>query len=512
MKTTWSRRSSSWCVHPLLFAVFPVVFLWSHNLDEGVSLRQGLTAIAVAMSFSVAVLCLLRLFVNDWSRSAVAASVIGILFLNFGRVGTMLGVYDGPLEAVLVAELLILVLIAIVAVQKVHPPQALTRTLNAVSLFLVVVNVVPIVAVEMSGAAEFRFPSVPEGLDPAASGPERDVYYLIFDRYAGAETLSDLYGFDNSDFYEWLSDHGFEVVKGALANYPQTSHSLASSLNMSSLDDLARAQGMASSAWTPIHQTLQDSAVARTFEAMGYKYEHVGSWWGPTAVDPIADDNYVYGLSTEFLGMSLNMTAVPAIERLFRRPPSREHEEWNQVHFQIRALGEIASDPSPTFTFAHFLIPHPPYIFGADGRFMPSDPNRPIVTAYIDQLKYTNDVIERVVTDLQGAPGPPPIIVIQSDEGPHPLAVDQLTLKLSWSQASDVELGRKLRILNAYYLPGDPETKPYPTITPVNTFRMILNDYFGGSLAMLPDRTYVFTDFDHPYRFEDVTDRLRGGS
>jgi len=44
----------------------------------------------------------------------------------------------------------------------------------------------------------------------------------------------------------------------------------------------------------------------------------------------------------------------------------------------------------------------------------------------------------------------------------------------------------------------------------VNTCRMILNDYFGGSLPLIPDRTYVFTDFDHPYRFEDVTDRLRG--
>jgi hypothetical protein len=73
-----------------------------------------------------------------------------------------------------------------------------------------------------------------------------------------------------------------------------------------------------------------------------------------------------------------------------------------------------------------------------------------------------------------------------------------------------MELGRKLRILNAYYLPGDPTTEPYPTITPVNTFRVILNGYFGGSLPLLPDRTYVFTDYDHPYRFEDVTDRLRG--
>ena len=131
---------------------------------------------------------------------------------------------------------------SIVAVRKIRPPEALTRTLNLISLVLVILNIVPIVAVQESNAAGFGFPSVTERLDPSASGPERDVYYLVFDRYAGAETLSNLYGFDNSGLYKWLSDHGFEVTKDALANYPQTPHSLASSLNMSYRDDLARAR------------------------------------------------------------------------------------------------------------------------------------------------------------------------------------------------------------------------------------------------------------------------------
>jgi hypothetical protein len=177
----------------------------------------------------------------------------------------------------------------------------------------------------------------------------------------------------------------------------------------------------------------------------------------------------------------------------------------------VRALNEIAANPEPTFTFAHFLLPHPPYIFHADGSFVASDSSRPVEQAYIDQLQYSNQVIEQIVSSLQAGPGPSPIIVIQSDEGPYPPASDQSSeiLNWSWSKASDVELGRKLRILNAYYLPGDLRTRPYPAITPVNTFRLILNDYFGAELPLLPDRTYVFTDPRHPYNFEDVTDRFR---
>jgi Sulfatase len=511
MRARWSSLTSSPWVHPLLFAAFPVLFLWSHNLDQGVTPLQGLSALAAAMSFAVVVLCLLRFFLRDWSRSAVVASVIVILFLTLGRVKAFLGISGALPDVLLVAELLSISLVAVVAARKLRPSLTLARTLNLIGIVLILMNIVPIVAVQESDAAGFRFPIVGESLGPSPSGPERDVYYLVFDRYAGAETLSKLYGFDNSRFYEWLSDHGFEVTKGALANYPQTSHSLASSLNMSYMDDLAREQGVDSSAWTPIRRTLQDSAIARTFQAMGYRYEHIGSWWDATAVDPTADDNYVYGIYTEFLGMFVSTTAVPVIESLVGVAPGFDKEEWNRVHFQIGALREIASDPEPTFTFAHFLLPHPPYIFRADGSFVPSDPDRPVEGAYVDQLKYTNKVIQQIVTQLQAGPGAAPIIVIQSDEGPHPPAVDGgEILKLSWARASDIELGRKLRILNAYYLPGDPTTKPYPTITPVNTFRVILNDYFGGSLPLLPDRTYVFTDYDHPYRFEDVTDRLRG--
>ena len=43
-------------------------------------------------------------------------------------------------------------------------------------------------------------------------------------------------------------------------------------------------------------------------------------------------------------------------------------------------------------------------------------------------------------------------------------------------------------ILNAYYLPDDGSSKLYPSISPVNTFRLILSNYLGADLELLPDR------------------------
>lgn len=513
MKARLRHFASSPWVHPALFAAFPVVFLWSQNLDQGVTTLHGFVVLVGAMLLAMLILLGLRLILRDLPRAAVATSVIVTVLLNLGRIEAGMNAVAGSLaEHLLVVELVVLSLAAVLAVRKFRPSAGFTRTLNLIGAVLVLMNVVPILVVqESASAAEFKFPALSDGLDAGASGSERDVYYVIFDRYAGAETLSNLYGFDNSAFYRWLSNQGFTVTSDALANYPQTTHSLASSLNMSYLDDLASVQGVGSSEWAPIRGLLQDSAVARTFQAMGYKYEHIGSWWDGTAFDRSADDNYVYGVYTEFLGAFVGTTALPALERQFGIQPGFDKEEWDRVHYQVRALNEIAANPEPTFTFAHFLLPHPPYIFHADGSFVASDSSRPVEQAYIDQLQYSNHVIEQIVSSLQAGPGPSPIIVIQSDEGPYPPASDRSSeiLNWSWSKASDVELGRKLRILNAYYLPGDLRTRPYPAITPVNTFRLILNDYFGAELPLLPDRTYIFTDPYHLYNFEDVTDRLR---
>ena len=48
-------------------------------------------------------------------------------------------------------------------------------------------------------------------------------------------------------------------------------------------------------------------------------------------------------------------------------------------------------------------------------------------------------------------------------------------------------------ILNAYYLPGVGNEALYDEISPVNTFRVILNEYFSANLELLPDRTFFMS-------------------
>ena len=89
-----------------------------------------------------------------------------------------------------------------------------------------------------------------------------------------------------------------------------------------------------------------------------------------------------------------------------------------------------------------------------------------------------------------------PIIILQADHGPvH-----------AWtSPTTDEYRIRRFRILNAYYPAMD---GLYESITPVNTFRLIFNEYFGGNYEMLDDVNYMLTG-GKSYEFFDVTETVK---
>jgi len=79
---------------------------------------------------------------------------------------------------------------------------------------------------------------------------------------------------------------------------------------------------------------------------------------------------------------------------------------------------------------------------------------------------------------------------------------------LKGQQATPGELREKVSILNAYYLPGADTQAVYPSISPVNSFRVVFNLYFGTNLSPLTDRTFAHENDRHPYTWFEVTSRV----
>jgi hypothetical protein len=179
---------------------------------------------------------------------------------------------------------------------------------------------------------------------------------------------------------------------------------------------------------------------------------------------------------------------------LVDEPPERVSAEWyrRRTLFALEQMEETVLDiPSPKFVFTHLVIPHHPFVFGANGEELNSvEAGVPdfdeYKARYPDQVTYINKRITAIVDQILQNSADPPVIVIQGDHGPAPFDV----------------IERRMQILNVYYFP-DNNGGLYPSISPVNTFRVIFNKYFGQNYPVLEDSS-LYSAYDIPYNYEEI--------
>jgi hypothetical protein len=515
---------SSLPIHPLLFGAYAVLFLYSQNIAE-VDPDDVLPILGRVILLVVIALLVAALAFRDAAIAAIVVSAGVIAFFGYGHVVGVLAPWQIDVKAQQAAWIALIGLCFLFAVVAGRHRRAATSVLNTIGMALVLVTLVQIVPHDWTRLAHAGGADTRQALIAGiARGPVRDIYYLIFDRYGSDNALKVGYGIEN-DLPEWLAENGFQVAPLSHANYLRTSLSLAGTLNLDYWNELEQQVGRYDRDYGPLHRLLQDHAVGRFLKEQGYRYTHLGSWFEPTRTIRIADENRLWGSEPEFETALLEITALPVLEEAV--VGKTEIKGFDLKHrenalFQFRELARLRDEPGPKFVVAHILLPHDPYIFDAQGQYVPKqvretgdiqrrDPKR----FFEPQLRYTNSRIRELVEPLLALPeAERPIIVIQADEGPYPPRY--FDPELDWAEASVAELEMKFGILNAMYLPGPEaadgsaggESPVQPTISPVNTFRLIFSEYFGADLPLLPDRTYISRNKAYPYALTDITDTL----
>ncbi len=132
-----------------------------------------------------------------------------------------------------------------------------------------------------------------------------------------------------------------------------------------------------------------------------------------------------------------------------------------RIQFVLDDLPEVTKDRRPTFTFAHIVAPHHPFVFGEKGEDVSPQARfgnriggsrlRSYATAgsyregYRRQAIYLTQQIEQTIDRILARSPEPPIIILQSDHGSglrHHLNDLELT-----------DLRERMSILNCYYFP-----------------------------------------------------------
>ena len=528
----WPARGTGPAVlHPYLLAAWPVLLLLAANAGEARA-SDAMAALLVIVAGATALVALLTVLLRDVRRAGLVTSVLAVTLLTYGHVGNLTGEPPWLLPAWLGAATAAVV----AAVRTGTRLDGATRVANRLGGALVALSLISIASVAISGqlsaadagdggagsagtASEIE-PTPAQSLSWRAGGPPRDVYYVVFDRYGSAASLEALFGLDNQPFMDELTDRGFTVLPDARANHLRTAQSLASSLRMDYLLDLRAEHGPNTGDLGPVHALLQDHRVGRLFQSAGYRYVHVGSWWDPTATNTLADEVLGYegpdnrGGGSDFTEVLLDTSLLGALPEDAAVGPNLRLQHREAAMVQLDQLPRVAQDPRPTFTFAHVLLPHEPYVFDAEGRPVTSAEAkaRTLQENFAGQLAYTNDRIAGLVEELLAGPDEQdPIILLQADEGPHPPRSNQPGSGFTWPGATDEELVGKLGILSAWYVPEGLHVPVSQAETPVNSFRVLFNALYGGTFEVLPERSYIFRDTAHLYDFTDVTERLGTG-
>ena len=184
-----------------------------------------------------------------------------------------------------------------------------------------------------------------------------------------------------------------------------------------------------------------------------------------------------------------------------------EDVKRDQVLCVFSELEEVHHNyDKPIFVFSHMMLPHSPYVFGANGEELSPESLElgwqgleNDKEGYLNQLKFTNKKIQHFITKVIDESEIPPIIIIQGDHG---LKSEMEDL----NNPTDKELKERFSILNAYYIPTKNESLEQ-NITPVNSFRIIINELFNEQLEMLPNTNY-WTVYEPPY-IKEVTHILQ---
>jgi len=486
-------------LYPFLYAFFPALFLYSHNIEE-VSLKVIVIPLLASLSLTLLFWLIFMFSIKNKQKAALLTFLFVFAFFSYGHFvnlinNTVFKEIDISALYLIIFWLVLFISISILIIRKGKKLGNATQILIVFVSALVLFSFSKIAIFHLSN---MNFPKsnieIPEDLrlNPEVSskkGKLPDIYYLVFDRYANSKILKEYYGYDNSDFLDYLKEKGFYIASESKNNYPDSDVSLSSSLNMGYLDYLLEDGPIKRRA---VYRLLQDFKVWRLLKSAGYQYIHFGSWWEPTRTNKYADYNFkgkgLVNLSQDFLLRFLETTILTHFSK--GKLVSISHRE--RILSKFDELYKLPETEGPKFVFSHILIPHHPFVFDQDGE----DPrgkgaSRSRGTSYIDQLKFANKKIKWLVDKILETSRNQPVIILQSDEGPgkDELPVYEL-MKLDENRRAKTLLNIGRRILNAYYLPQISENRLYKTITPVNTFRLIFNLYFGTDYELLEDKTY----------------------
>ena len=498
--------SQSSFIHPILFAFFPILFLYSTNFSF-VNFDDLFYSSLLLVGTSIVSWFILKFLFKNSKKSSICLTLSIILFFSYGHIQKILTSYNFDVANKILIPIFIIffIIVTIIIIKKNSNFNNWTKIINGIAFTIILISFVNFINFNDYENQTLKETTQQELFSTVGNPP--NVFYIILDAYGGQQALKEFYNFDNHEFLDQLNERNFTIINNSKSNYAFTFLSLPSSLNMKYLENYEKNE--LSNNMELTYEMIPDNQVMKNFKNMDYQIVSVSSGWGTSRNFELSDISYcgTFNLidSSQILVSILDNSIVKSIyAKLF----SDDRREKILCQFD-RIPKSIENSDKPVFLFAHVMVPHKPYLFGPNGESITTDTldvggsTTERNFNYIKQLQFTNKKTLELIDTIFKNSKEPPIIIIQSDHGSE-----------FPSNAIDyVAMNEKMHNFSIFYLPHGGESILYEGMTPVNSFRLIFNYYFNGSYELLEDKSYwsksnPFSDDGYP-EFIDVTDELK---
>ena len=462
-------------IFPFLLAFFPSWILILKNYDELI-FQDILISLAI-IAVSVIVWIVITKIIKNGNKAALITGVGVGFFFYFGYVQDALDgimIFNIPINktsVLVIVSIIIFVLSTTYFVKSRKNFESAIKIANVITITLVLVVAIQFVI-------------------PDAYAEKPNVYHIILDEYTDNEILLKKFNYDNKKFLEFLNKNGFYIPNKSFSTFGSTPGELELILNM----DYPREIGWVSDSY----QALNNNKVMSVFSDQNYSIIETNSmmrWKNFSDVDTklCYDTNFI---NSEFLDQVLRKSII----RYFLE---QHHNDTRRdtVRCTFNELSEIASQSSgPKYIFSHIYVPHPPFLFGPNGENVIPD-HREISglqswenpQGYINQLIYATNQVSIVVKNIVKN-DPTAVIILQGDTG-----------TLTGTDTFMTTMKDVYQVHSILYAVRIPDVNNLEYMVPVNTYRIIFNNYFNMDYEYLEQHSYARQNDV----WVDITEKLR---
>jgi len=506
-----------------LFAIYPVLALYAHNIED-VFLPQITLPLIFSLVLSTILFVLWWIILKNNLKASLATVLFLLLFWNYGLL--FMGITKIiSLKHWHLIPLLFLIYFHLVYFISKTKQQKILNNLNTILLLpislLIIINLITILPAEFKkfktlGNIHKVNPTEHE-ITTAKDYP--DIYLIILDEYASFNTIKEEWNYDNSEFAGFLREKGFFVAEDSEWRYGSTLWNITSLLNLDYVTgpigknsflnymyDRKSIKGskefeMLRKARPKLFPMIRDNILTDYLKELGYKIiilegisQHYKSFIINNADISIAYQNIKklkqYSLLTDAFYLQLIRQSLISPFYNFFKINQQYKLNYIGTKFVFNYLKTKAPyKDSPKFIYAHIMCPHTPFVFDRKGNYVHDSPSpqeerigsfipaiNNVNDAYLEQYIYVTNEIKKIVNSILKKSPVNPVIIIQCDHSPRP---GGLYLK---------DKTNAFNAFNTVYFPDGDYQNIYDSIAPVNTLRLVLNKYFGENYKILEDR------------------------